>query len=534
MPSSSSSTSMNKTPRILIASQHTVIPVDRMISPHSNLTDTNTSKHTLGHHRHHHYELASSPSKMKNSSNSLIAHNSKHQTLHILLIMLLLFCMFLLISLCSPDMIGIDPTFQNAYYPTQHTDNFLFVYELLINPKCKLREHIKYTPKSQRKNPYILHDHFDPDIKSEKLLSQQHKKKDAHSQDSEDQEEDDEDERQEFPVRIHHLRRGFYFDTSFNDMHHEQIVKYKDTTQVELADADKQRHSLKEQRINHSYTALGVQFDEEYDVTVNGILLRIDEDALLRFDTDGAGKALRRESVPLQWIDFLYAKPREFTKNMQLEQDKLNTMKQQIGMEGEQEHNHTNLKHDIDDANSMINHVDIEVEQVHSGGDSESADDGKLEHAAEIELQDLVDSEQGVIVEDDKRLNKKESKELEEQPLNELDVMNEENTKKYQLNVWTYIVPKEIMIDDENGQFERIMKQSYVDVILSGCLDSGGQEFAKEFVKSTYGWTPFMVWNDDRGHSQQFKYEEQFITLYEYEKIDSLLNKYVFGNVKNA
>eukprot|EP01084_Bolivina_argentea_P146282 256198_1 len=129
-------------------------------------------------------------------------------------------------------------------------------------------------------------------------------------------------------------------------------------------------------------------------------------------------------------------------------------------------------KKDIDDANSMIQREEVDIEIINE------------------EIQ-LIDNNQN-----------------QENANNKLNVMNEENTKKYQLNVWTYIVPKEIMIQDEDAQFHRIMKQSYIDVVLAGCLDIGGTQFAQEFVQTTAGWTPFMVWNDDRGQSNIFEDEE--------------------------
>ncbi len=155
-------------------------------------------------------------------------------------------------------MIGIDDSFQEIYYPQLHTDNFIFVYGPLINKNFNLRKYIKFTPKSQRKNPYILHDHFDPESDG---INNNNNKKNADI--ISDSSEDDEGSIQaEFPVRIHHMRRGFYFDTSFNDMEYEQIIKYKQ----ENGDIDIQFDNS--QKINHSYAALGAQFDEEYDVTV--------------------------------------------------------------------------------------------------------------------------------------------------------------------------------------------------------------------------------------------------------------------------
>ena len=528
-----------------ISNQHSIIPIDRIVSTSvenhnkniltkkkNNNNNNNNNKNKNGLKQYLNINITSSPSSSSITSrtdfkksfkknhvglNTFLAHNAKYQNLHIILILLLLFCVFLIISLCSPDMIGIDNSFQNAYYPISHNDNFIFVYGELINKNSKLRDKIKYTPKSQRKNPYILHDHFDPEgdinILNDNDNNKNKNKNNGKKQDDDylNDDEDDDELMQEFAVRIHHLRRGFYFDTSFNNMDNEQIIKAKDL------DDDNDINMVNIKHINHSYTALGVQFDEEYDRTVNGLLLRIDENALQQFDLNGAGKAFRREEIPLQWIDFLYNKPKEFTKNIQLEKEKLNAIKKEQAINDDDDdnnnHNDTLLKIDIDDANSMVQHVDIEVD------DNNDNDD--------INLIDLVDIDQGVILEDNKNINKDDTTNN-----NNLEIMNESNRKKYQLNVWTYIVPNEIIITNNNGQFERIMKQSYIDIILSGCLDIGGQQFAKEFIQSTFGWTPFMFWNDDRGQSKQFKYEEQFITNYEHEKIDLLLNKYVFGNSK--
>ncbi len=214
---------------------------------------------------------------------------------------------------------------------------------------------------------------------------------------------------------------------------------------------------------------------------------------------------------------------------MELEQEKLNTIKKETidmfdSVESENKNESMGVlevkKEDIDDANSMIQQrVDIQID-TKANSESGGASDSDLD----LELDLLVNNNE--VNEENVNVNKKE---------NELTIINEENTKKYQLNVWTYIVPKEIMIDDINGQFERIMKQSYIDIVLSGCLDIGGTQFAKEFVQSTFGWTPFMVWNDDRGHSKNFEYEESFITQDQHEKIDLLIQKYVFGhkNVAN-
>ncbi len=223
----------------------------------------------------------------------------------------------------------------------------------------------QFTPKSQRKNPYIINDHFDPNINADSVENVNNKSLD----DSYDSNDETSIITTQFPVRIHHLKRGFYFDTSFNDFDNEQIIKYKNGNNNEM--------NIKVR--NHSYTALGAQFDENYDMTVNGVLLRIDETAFDDLDIYAFGKGLqfpngiptiftqnvcdsfqmRDNPVAMDW--FLYSKPKEFIKNMELEQETVQCF-----------------------------------------------------------------------------LDTNERK-------NELSVIYEENPRKYQLNVWTYIVPKEIM-----------------------------------------------------------------------------------------
>jgi len=56
-------------------------------------------------------------------------------------------------------------------------------------------------------------------------------------------------------------------------------------------------------------------------------------------------------------------------------------------------------------------------------------------------------------------------------------------------NIWVY-VPKKI--NPPTKEFP--IRQSYVDVIISGCLDID-RKFADDFVKTTHNWT---VWVDDR------------------------------------
>ena len=94
------------------------------------------------------------------------------------------------------------------------------------------------------------------------------------------------------------------------------------------------------------------------------------------------------------------------------------------------------------------------------------------------------------------------------------------------MNVWTFILPTEIMMDEEEAHSQRVMLQSYVDEILTGCLEVGGLEFAKEFILSTSGWDPFASWTDDRIYAKEG--EQQSFLSYHFPKIDALLKRYVF------
>ena len=62
--------------------------------------------------------------------------------------------------------------------------------------------------------------------------------------------------------------------------------------------------------------------------------------------------------------------------------------------------------------------------------------------------------------------------------------------------------------------------QSYVDVILSGCLELG-EDFAVEFIRSTFGWDN--VWHNDRAHPRYVRHTD---TSGCQAKIDGLLGKW--------
>jgi hypothetical protein len=83
------------------------------------------------------------------------------------------------------------------------------------------------------------------------------------------------------------------------------------------------------------------------------------------------------------------------------------------------------------------------------------------------------------------------------------------------LKVWGYIVKKPL-----NPSQEFPIVQSYVDVILTGCLGFG-EEFAAEFIRSTIGWEH--PWYNDRIHP---RYVRHLNKLDFQAQIDSLLAEY--------
>ena len=59
------------------------------------------------------------------------------------------------------------------------------------------------------------------------------------------------------------------------------------------------------------------------------------------------------------------------------------------------------------------------------------------------------------------------------------------SNKHDSVKVWAYL-PHTITPADPDHP----IVQSYVDTILRGCLDVGGEQFAKEFIQQTKGWNP--------------------------------------------
>lgn len=80
--------------------------------------------------------------------------------------------------------------------------------------------------------------------------------------------------------------------------------------------------------------------------------------------------------------------------------------------------------------------------------------------------------------------------------------------------VWTYVVRKPIAPTTDFP-----ILQSYVDVVLTGCLEFG-EDFAIEFVRSTLGWES--PWYNDRRCPRYIR----CLKTAAYQKIDEILAKH--------
>ena len=83
-------------------------------------------------------------------------------------------------------------------------------------------------------------------------------------------------------------------------------------------------------------------------------------------------------------------------------------------------------------------------------------------------------------------------------------------------NVWLYVpLPSQTMTADENHP----LLQSYVDTVLQGCLEWGGEAMAENFIVSTDGWSSYYL-NDTPSSRRPWLFRKQYAT------IDALLSKY--------
>lgn len=83
-------------------------------------------------------------------------------------------------------------------------------------------------------------------------------------------------------------------------------------------------------------------------------------------------------------------------------------------------------------------------------------------------------------------------------------------------NIWLYVpLPSQTMNADENHP----LLQSYVDTVLQGCLEWGGERVAEEFILTTGGWSCFYL-NDTPSSRRPWLFRKQ------YALIDQLLSKH--------
>ena len=92
---------------------------------------------------------------------------------------------------------------------------------------------------------------------------------------------------------------------------------------------------------------------------------------------------------------------------------------------------------------------------------------------------------------------------------------------------WLYVpLPSHTKMADENHP----LLQSYVDTVLQGCLEWGGETMAEEFLKTTGGWSTYFL-NDTPSSRRPWLYRKDYST------IDRLLQKYAsktfFGDRKH-
>jgi hypothetical protein len=94
-----------------------------------------------------------------------------------------------------------------------------------------------------------------------------------------------------------------------------------------------------------------------------------------------------------------------------------------------------------------------------------------------------------------------------------IETLNKENIDG---KVWTYLADE---INLPNKKYP--IAQSYVDVILTGCLEIS-EKFAIEFIKTTEAWN--YPWINDRDNP---RYPRALKDVKQKEKIDQLLDKYI-------
>ena len=89
-----------------------------------------------------------------------------------------------------------------------------------------------------------------------------------------------------------------------------------------------------------------------------------------------------------------------------------------------------------------------------------------------------------------------------------------ENLSPQKSKIWWY-VPDRCRSADEAHP----LLQSYVDTVLQGCLEWGGEDMASRFIQTTGGWSPFFL-NDTPSSRRPWLFRNQ------YDKIDKLLEQH--------
>jgi hypothetical protein len=105
------------------------------------------------------------------------------------------------------------------------------------------------------------------------------------------------------------------------------------------------------------------------------------------------------------------------------------------------------------------------------------------------------------------------------------EAQDEENDKVTEdmVKVWVYIQQNPIPADPSHP-----IPQTYVDVMLRGCLHVGGEEFARSFIETTSGWhgdakdTENEHWVDDREDPLYIRADAEF-SAQNGERMDELL-----------
>lgn len=75
--------------------------------------------------------------------------------------------------------------------------------------------------------------------------------------------------------------------------------------------------------------------------------------------------------------------------------------------------------------------------------------------------------------------------------------------------VWVY-VPQESFCAEANE--DHPILQSYVDTVMQGCLEWGGEEMAREFVATTSNWSPYFL-NDTPSSRRPWLFRKEYDTI---------------------